>query len=201
VRSSARGLAFVLRALRSRNYRLFFAGQLVSMIGNWLTSVATDWLVYRLSGSAILLGPRWIRGNSRRFCWGLSWGARRIVGVFGERWSRPQIWRCSNIVRAGRGCVRVLAGSARHELAIHLLLVLNLCQGLINSVDIPARAGVRQSRWSIAANDLSNAIASTARCVNAARNARPEHRLACHRAAFGGGVGATCIVRVPATSA
>ena len=47
-----KGLAFVLRALRSRNYRLFFAGQLVSMVGNWLPIVATSWLVYRLTGSA-----------------------------------------------------------------------------------------------------------------------------------------------------
>ncbi|MBF0254463.1 MAG: MFS transporter [Candidatus Omnitrophica bacterium] len=46
----------MLRALRYRNYRLFFAGQIVSLIGNWMTMVATSWLVYRLTGSALLLG-------------------------------------------------------------------------------------------------------------------------------------------------
>src|SRR5215208_5156974 len=45
-----------LRAFRSRNYRLFVAGQLVSLIGTWMQSVAQSWLVYRLTGSAALLG-------------------------------------------------------------------------------------------------------------------------------------------------
>src|SRR5262252_6479181 len=46
----------LLRALRHRNYRLFFAGQSLSLIGTWITRVATSWLVYRLTGSALLLG-------------------------------------------------------------------------------------------------------------------------------------------------
>ena len=50
------GLAFTLRALRHRNYRLFFTGQTVSLIGTWMTRLATSWLVYRLTGSAVLLG-------------------------------------------------------------------------------------------------------------------------------------------------
>ena len=50
------GWRFLLRALGHRNYRLFFAGQSVSLIGTWLTRVATSWLVYRLSGSALMLG-------------------------------------------------------------------------------------------------------------------------------------------------
>ena len=49
-------LAHSLRALQSRNYRLFFAGQTVSLIGTWMTRLATSWLVYRLTGSAVLLG-------------------------------------------------------------------------------------------------------------------------------------------------
>src|SRR5579859_5417067 len=46
----------VLRALRHPNYRLFFAGQSISLVGIWLTRVATSWLVYRLTGSAFILG-------------------------------------------------------------------------------------------------------------------------------------------------
>jgi hypothetical protein len=46
----------LMRALRSRNYRLFFEGQIVSLIGTWMTRVATSWLVYRLTGSAFFLG-------------------------------------------------------------------------------------------------------------------------------------------------
>ncbi len=48
--------SFALRALRSSNYRLFFSGQSVSLIGTWMTRLATSWLVYRLTGSAALLG-------------------------------------------------------------------------------------------------------------------------------------------------
>src|ERR1019366_5456399 len=49
-------LGFAVRALRSRNYRLFFSGQIISLIGTWMTRIATSWLVYRLTGSAVLLG-------------------------------------------------------------------------------------------------------------------------------------------------
>ncbi len=45
-----------MRALRHRNYQLFFAGQLISLIGTWMDQVAEAWLVYRLTGSALLLG-------------------------------------------------------------------------------------------------------------------------------------------------
>ena len=50
------GFAFMVRALRHRNYRLFFSGQTVSLIGSWMTRIATSWLVYRLTHSALLLG-------------------------------------------------------------------------------------------------------------------------------------------------
>src|SRR5882757_3577357 len=45
-----------VRALRHRNFRLFFTGQLISLIGTWMQTVAESWLVYRLTGSSILLG-------------------------------------------------------------------------------------------------------------------------------------------------
>src|SRR5215813_8218432 len=54
--NSGSSLLFLLRALRHRNYRLFFVGQGISLIGTWMTRVATGWLVYRLTGSAFLLG-------------------------------------------------------------------------------------------------------------------------------------------------
>src|SRR6204780_3027341 len=55
-KSPPRGLRSVGRALRSRNYRLFFTGQSISLVGTCITKVATSWLVYRLTGSALLLG-------------------------------------------------------------------------------------------------------------------------------------------------
>ena len=80
------GLGFMLRALRHRNYRLFFAGQSVSLIGTWLTRVATSWLVYRLTGSALLLGARRLRrARSRRSC------SRPFAGVLVDRWNRHRV--------------------------------------------------------------------------------------------------------------
>src|ERR1700720_3388516 len=54
--SSARDFSHAWRALTHRKFRLFFGGQTISLIGNWMTRIATGWLVYRLTGSALLLG-------------------------------------------------------------------------------------------------------------------------------------------------
>ena len=54
--SSSGGLPQVMRALQHRNFQLFFSGQLISLIGTWMQSIAESWLVYRLTGSALLLG-------------------------------------------------------------------------------------------------------------------------------------------------
>jgi hypothetical protein len=51
-----RDFSHAWRALRHRNFRQFFGGQTISLVGNWMTRVATSWLVYRLTGSALLLG-------------------------------------------------------------------------------------------------------------------------------------------------
>src|ERR1051326_1303459 len=49
-------LPSALRALRHRNFQLFFSGQLISLVGTWMDTVAESWLIYRLTGSSILLG-------------------------------------------------------------------------------------------------------------------------------------------------
>jgi hypothetical protein len=51
------GLRTTLRALRHRNFRLFFGGQIISLTGTWMQNIAQDWLVYQLTGSSLLLGP------------------------------------------------------------------------------------------------------------------------------------------------
>src|SRR5436309_11874652 len=69
------GWRFALRALRSRNYRLFFGGQSISLIGTWMTRLATSWLVYRLTGSALLLGLIGFAGQIPSFLLGPFAGA------------------------------------------------------------------------------------------------------------------------------
>src|SRR5215470_16981527 len=61
------GLAYMLRALDHRNYRLFFSGQSVSLIGTWMSRIATSWLVYRLTDSALLLGIAGFAGQIPAF--------------------------------------------------------------------------------------------------------------------------------------
>ena len=73
---------FAVRALRARNYRLFFSGQSISLIGTWMTRIATSWLVYRLTGSAVLLGMVGFAGQIPTFLLG------PIAGVWVDRWDR-----------------------------------------------------------------------------------------------------------------
>src|SRR5512140_953194 len=79
---SWRRTRFLLRALRSRNYRLFFAGQGVSLIGTWMQQVAMSWLVYRLTGSALLLGVTGFAGQIPNFL------LAPVAGVLADRWNR-----------------------------------------------------------------------------------------------------------------
>src|SRR5512140_2396463 len=76
---------FAIRALRSRNYRLFFGGQSVSLIGTWMTRIATSWLVYRLTGSAFLLGMVGFAGQIPTFILG------PFAGVWVDRWNRHHV--------------------------------------------------------------------------------------------------------------
>ena len=75
-------LPFATRALRSRNYKLFFTGQGVSLIGTWMTRIATSWLVYRLTGSAALLGIVGFASQIPAFVLG------PLAGVWVDRWDR-----------------------------------------------------------------------------------------------------------------
>src|SRR5215212_9891861 len=77
--------AFMFRALRHRNYRLFFSGQSVSLVGTWMTRIATSWLVYRLTGSALLLGVVGFAGQIPSFL------LAPFAGVLVDRWNRHRL--------------------------------------------------------------------------------------------------------------
>src|SRR5947208_15721015 len=78
-------LAFTVRALRHRNYRLFFGGQIVSLTGTWITITATSWLVYRLTNSAYLLG---VVGFASQFP---AFLLTPVAGIFIDRWDRHKV--------------------------------------------------------------------------------------------------------------
>src|SRR5450631_1875592 len=88
------GSRHLLRALRHRNYRLFFGGQTVSLIGTWITRIATSWLVYRLTKSALLLGIVGFAGQIPLLILG------PLGGVVGDRWDRHKILVWTQVLSA-----------------------------------------------------------------------------------------------------
>lgn len=157
---------FALRALRSRNYRLFFTGQTVSLIGTWMTQVATSWLVYRLTGSAWLLGVVGFAARIPTFVLG------PFAGVWVDRWNRHRtliVTQILSMVQSFALAWLALTGF----ITIREVIWLGLAQGIINAFDMPARqAFVIQMVEDRA--DLGNAIALNSSMVNAARLLGPS---------------------------
>lgn len=157
---------FALRALRSRNYRLFFTGQTVSLIGTWMTQIATSWLVYRLTGSAWMLGIVGFASRIPTFLLG------PFAGVWVDRWKRHRTLVVTQILSMVQSFA--LAGLALAGIiTIREVIWLGLAQGVINAFDMPARqAFVIQMVEDRA--DLGNAIALNSSMVNAARLLGPS---------------------------
>lgn len=150
-----------LRALRSRNYRLFFAGQAVSLIGTWITRIATSWLVFRLTGSPIMLGVVSFAGQIPSFF------LAPIAGVWVDRWNRHRtivVTQMLSMLQSFALAVLTLTG----RINVWELALLMLAQGLINTFDMPARQSFVIQMIDDPAY-LGNAIALNSSIVNAAR--------------------------------
>jgi len=158
-------LAWMTRALRARNYRLFFCGQIISLVGNWMTSVALSWLVYRLTGSTLLLGTVAFASQIPSFLLG------PFAGVWIDRLNKLRVLKWTQTAAMLQSFA--LAGlTLSHHITVPLILVLGAIQGAINSLDMPARqAFVVQMVEN--KDDLPNAIALNSSMVNAARLVGP----------------------------
>ena len=164
--SSEGGLRFALRALSHRNYRLFFAGQSISLIGTWLTRIATSWLVYRLTGSATLLGLIGFCGLVPTFV------LAPIAGVFVDRHSRHRVIVITQVLSMLQSFA-LAALALAHVITVAEIAALQLFQGVINAFDTPARQAfvvemVEDRR------DLPNAIALNSSMFNGARLLGPS---------------------------
>jgi MFS family permease len=149
------------RALRHRNYRLFFSGQSISLIGTWLTRVATSWLVYRLTGSALLLGILGFAGQIPTFL------LAPLAGVLVDRWDRYRVLVVTQVlamVQSGLLAALALAG----VINVWHVLALSVFQGFINAFDMPARQSLVVQMVEDR-EDLPNAIALNSSMVNSAR--------------------------------
>lgn len=144
-------LRWTLRALRSRNYRLFFLGHGISVIGLWMTLVATPWLIYDLTDSPFLLG---LGGFLLRIP---SFFLSPFTGAMLDRHDRYPIVIGTQICRML--CSTALAGLALSgQVELWHLLSLSVVQGIVNAVDIPARQSLI-SQMVERPEDLSSAIA------------------------------------------
>src|SRR5438067_2285747 len=153
-----------LRALRHRNYRLFFGGQLISLVGTWMQSVAESWLVYRLTGSATLLGLSSFASQIPVFLFAT------IGGTFADRANRHRII----IITQTLSMIMPLALAAltlTHHVKVWHVFTLAGCLGVVNAFDIPARQAFLVDM--VGHEDLLNAIALNSSMVNGARVVGP----------------------------
>jgi MFS family permease len=155
-----------LRAFRHRNYRLYFSGQSISMVGTWMTRVATSWLVYRLTGSALLLGIVGFAGQI------LSFVLSPVAGVLVDRWDKHKLMIWTQVLAMIQAFVMgVLV--FKNAITIEEIIFLSVLQGMVNAFEMP----VRQSfvvRMVGDKADLSNAIALNSSLVNFTRAVGPS---------------------------
>jgi MFS family permease len=156
----------MLRALAYRNYRLFLGGQVVSLVGTWITTTATNWLVYRLTGSAFLLGVVGFTGQFPAFVMG------PFAGIFVDRWDRHRLLVATQTVSMLQSfglAGLVLSG----RITLEWIVALSVVQGVVNAFDMPARQAFLLTMIENK-GDLGNAIALNSSMVNLARLVGPS---------------------------
>ena len=156
----------VVRALQHRNYRLFFVGQSISLIGTWMTPVATAWLVYRVTGSAFLLGLVSFSGQIPVLFLG------PVAGVWVDRLNRHRVLVATQVLSMIQSFgLAVLA--LTNVITVREIILLNLFQGAVNAFDMPARQAFVIEMVEDHEN-LGNAIALNSSLVNGARLIGPS---------------------------
>lgn len=156
----------IFRALRYRNYRLYFFGQGISLIGTWLTRVATGWLVYRLSDSAFLLGVVGFAGQIPIFL------LSPLAGVVVDRWDRHRLLLATQGL-AMLQSLMLAALALTGIITVWQIVLLSIFQGLINAFDTPARQAFVVQMVD-RRDDLPNAIALNSSMFNGARLIGPS---------------------------
>lgn len=164
--NSKPGISHAWRALRSRNFRLYFSGQTISLIGTWMTRLATSWLVYRLTGSALLLGVVGFSGQIPTFLFA------PFAGVWVDRLDRRKVLVVTQTLAMLQSLALAVLTLARH-INIHEIIWLSAFQGLINAFDMPARQAFLVQMVDDK-QDLGNAIALNSSMVNLARLLGPS---------------------------
>jgi MFS family permease len=156
----------MLRAFSYPNYRLLFGGQLVSLIGSWISMTATSWLVYRLTGSPMLLGIVGFAGQFPGFVLG------PFAGAFLDRWDRHRVLVVTQSISMLQSFALAFLTFSGH-VTVAAVVALNAVQGMVNAFDMPARQAFLSSVVTDR-EDLANAIALNSSMFNAARLVGPS---------------------------
>jgi MFS family permease len=158
--ASGSKLALAVRALRHRNFQLFFSGQLISLIGTWMQTVAQSWLVYRMTNSALLLGIVGFASQIPVFI------MAPVGGIVADRRNRQRVvigTQTASMILAGILAALTLA----HRIQVWQIMVLAAALGVVNAFDIPARQAFLIDM--VGREDLMNAIALNSSMFNGAR--------------------------------
>ena len=156
------------RSLKHRNFQLFFAGQLVSLIGTWMQNTAQLWLVYRLTGSPALLGIFAFANQIPMLL------LSSVGGYVGDRYSRHRgviATQLASMILAFLLAGLTLTDSIHGRRGAWILIVIAFLVGIVNAFDVP----IRQSFFvnMVGREDLPNAIALNSSIFNAARVVGP----------------------------
>ena len=154
------GFKSIFRSLHYKNFRLFFYGQSISLIGTWIQRIAVPWLVYDLTGSVFYLGLVGFAGQIPTFV------LAPFAGVLIDRWNRYTILVITQILAMVQAFVLVFLFYT-HSIEVWYIVLLSIFLGCINAFDIPARQSfvvdMIEKR-----EDLGNAIALNSSMVNGA---------------------------------
>ena len=149
-----------LRALRHRDLRLFFTGQWVSLVGTWMQRVTVSWLVYQMTGSALVLGLIAFANQFPTFI------VAPFAGALADRWSRYRMVVAAQVAAMAQAMVLaalVMTGTVQ----VWHLIALSAVAGLISGMDIPARQALLVRLLS-GTEDLPNAIALNSELIEEA---------------------------------
>lgn len=162
----AKGLRLIFRTLRYRNFRLFFGGQLISLIGTWMQQVAVTWLVYRMTGSPLVLGIVGFASQMPTFL------LSPFAGVLADRYNRHRILILTQVFAMAQALL-LAALTLTGMIESWSIVALSALLGAVNAFDIPTRQSFVLDMIE-RREDLPNAIALNSSMFNAARLAGPS---------------------------
>ncbi|MDE3060012.1 MAG: MFS transporter [Pseudomonadota bacterium] len=155
----------LLRSLSHRNFRLFFMGQGVSLIGTWMQQIAMSWLVFRMTGSSFWLGIIMFCGQIPALF------LSPVAGVLIDRWNRHRLILLTQTL-AMLQAFALAALDMSGQIAVWQIVPLALFLGLVNAFDMPARQTFLVEM--VSRKDFSNAIALNSSMMNGARLIGPS---------------------------